>query len=83
MPKLTLSMDNETIALARELAAASGVSVSNMVARMIHAMKRPPLGKIRIGPIARRASGLIRMAPDEDERETLADALIDKYESSK
>ena len=80
MKKLTLSMDEETIAQAKRLAAEPGSSVSAMFSRLVRAMALKPGEKIKIGPIARRATGLVKFPSGKTDRELLEDALADQYE---
>lgn len=78
MTKLTLSADPEVIADAKRLAAEAGTSVSSLFERFIRVLagRRRPR---RIGPLTRRASGLIKLPRGKNERDVLAEALIEKY----
>jgi hypothetical protein len=80
MKKLTLSMDDETIEQAKHIAAEQGTSVSAMFSRLVQAMARRKGEKIEIGPITRRATGLVKLPPDKTDRELLEEAIADKYE---
>jgi hypothetical protein len=79
MKKLTLSMDEETIAEAKRLAAESGTSVSAMFARLVRAMAARPEAGIPIGPITRQATGLVKLPDGKTDRELIEEALMDKY----
>lgn len=79
MPKLTLSMDEETIALAKRLAAEKDTSVSALVARIVRSLEQSPGKMGRIGSVARRASGLIDLQADDNDQEILAESLAEKY----
>jgi len=79
MKKLTLSMDEETIRQAKRLAAEQGTSVSAMFSRLVQAMARGPGKQIEIGPITRRATGLVKLPSDKTDREILQEALEKKY----
>lgn len=79
MKKLTLSMDEETIKEAKRLAAEQGTSVSAMFTRLVRAMAHEPGKDIEIGPITRRASGLVQLPEGKTDKELLVDALTEKY----
>ncbi|MFO8008583.1 MAG: DUF6364 family protein [Candidatus Brocadiia bacterium] len=79
MKKLTLSMDEETIKEAKRLAAEQGTSVSAMFSRLVRAMAHEPGKDIEIGPITRRASGLVQLPEGKTDKELLVDALTEKY----
>jgi hypothetical protein len=81
MKKLTLSVDEQVIRQAKRLAKEHRTSVSAMFGRFVNSLadeaspeRRPPAG-----PIARRASGVIRLPKQLSEREVLESALLDKY----
>jgi len=83
MKKLTLSMDEEVIAQAKRLAAQSGTSVSAMFSRLVRSMAARPLVKMPIGPITRRATGLVKLPPRTTDRRLLEEALEQKYRIKK
>ena len=80
MKKLTLSMDEETIAQAKRLAAEQGTSVSAMLSRLVRAMSLKPGAKIKIGPTTRRATGLVKLPSARTDRSLVEEALADEYE---
>ena len=80
MKKLTLSMDEETIEQAKRLAAEQGTSVSAMLSRLVRAMALKPGEKTKIGPITRRATGLVKLPSGKTDRVLLEQALADNYE---
>ncbi len=79
MKKLTLSADPEVIAQARKLAAESGTSVSSMFERFVRLLAAGRRSGRPLGPIARKASGMIRLPEGRSEREVLEDALLEKH----
>jgi len=79
MKKLTLSVEPEVIERAHELARENGTSVSSMFERFIRALAAGRDAKRRIGPLTRKATGIISLSADESEREVLEDALLEKY----
>jgi len=72
-------MDEEVIAQAKRLAAERGTSVSAMFARLVRAMAAPQKGTSRIGPITRRATGLVTLPAGKTDGEILQEALSDRY----
>ncbi|MEY3227293.1 MAG: hypothetical protein RLZZ536_1912 [Planctomycetota bacterium] len=80
MTKLTLSAEPEVIAEAHRLAELHGTSVSAMFSRMIRLLSRLQRERPRIGPGARKASGLIRLPEGKSDRDVLEEALAEKYE---
>ncbi len=79
MTKLTLSVEKDVAEEAKRLAKASGTSVSSMFSRFIQSMSAGRRPKIRPGRLARKASGLVKLPPDKDYKELLAEALMEKY----
>jgi len=79
MKKLTLSADPEVIEQAKQVAEASGTSVSALFERFIRILARGRKGKQPIGRITRKASGVIKLPRGKSERDVLAEALTDKY----
>lgn len=78
MVKLTLSVEKEVVARAKDLANRSGTSVSAMFARWIKAVASGTDPKARTGRLTRQASGLIRNV-DRPDSDVLTDALLDKH----
>lgn len=83
LKKLTLSASEETIADAKRIATEKNTSVSALFARLIRAVDREPDSDEAIGPITKRATGLINLPTDRSEKELLEDALEDRYGSRK
>jgi hypothetical protein len=78
MPKLTLSTDRDVVVRARKLAADGNTSISAMFSRFVRAMSQrtPPA---RIGPIARKASGMIVWPKGKTDRQVLEEALLERH----
>jgi hypothetical protein len=82
MKKLTLSADHDVIRDAKKLARKNRTSVSAMFGRMIRMMAeeqsagRPPRP---VGPITRKATGLISMPANKTDRHVLEEALTQKH----
>ena len=79
MKKLTLSADPDVIEQAREIAEQTGTSVSSMFERMVRLLAKQRHSDEPIGPLARKATGMIVFPADRSEREILEDALLEKY----
>ena len=79
MKKLTLSADPEVIEQAKRIAEESGTSVSSLFERFIRMLGRTRADRPRLGPITRRATGLVRLPRGKSDRELIADALSEKY----
>lgn len=79
MKKLTLSVDPNVIAEARELAEKTGTSVSSMFERLVRLLAAERRTVRPIGPLARKASGLITLPKGKTERQVLEDALLEKH----
>ncbi len=82
MKKLTLSVDKETIELAKQIAKRNGTSVSAMFGRLIRGIGEqnkeidiivPP------GSLTARAKGIISLPEGKSVRDVLTEALMDKY----
>jgi hypothetical protein len=79
MTKLTLNADPEVIQEAKRIADESGTSVSALFERFIRLLSRRRKTQRRLPPIARELSGIISLPRGKDEREVMADALLQKY----
>ena len=80
MKKLTLSAEPDVIAEAHRLAEAQGTSVSAMFSRIVRLLSQRDRQRPRIGPGAKKASGLIRLPEGKSDRDVLEEALAEKYE---
>jgi hypothetical protein len=80
MGKLTISMDDEIIRAAKQLAASDNISVSAMFRRYVLCRVKPEKPKIKIGPITKKLSGIIPSKSDKEYRDILTDALMEKYD---
>ena len=81
MKKLTLSAEPEVIAEAHRLAELHGTSVSAMFSRIVRLLSHRDLKRPQIGPVTKKASGLIQIPDDKTERDLLEESLAEKYES--
>ena len=79
MSKLTLSADRDLIEEAKKLAAEEGTSLSALVSRLLRAMTRARASQETVGPLTRKATGLLRLPGTESDEQLLEDALARKY----
>ena len=79
MTKLTLSIDETIVERAKEIARANGTSVSAMFSQFVKSMDSPLPKDFKIGPLTRKATGIVKLPPDKDYKELLSDALAEKY----
>ena len=78
--KLTLSAEKDLVAEAKTLAARRNTSVSAMVSGFLRSLSRLEGGSpATLGPITRRASGIVTLPPGRSDKELLSDALAAKY----
>ena len=81
--KLTLSMDEVVIEKAKRAAVARNTSVSAMVAVMVNTFdsRDRSRGPDFIGPLTRKATGLMTKDPNLGDRDLLGEALVDRFAS--
>ena len=78
--KLTLSAEEELVALAKRVAKSRRMSVSALFARVIRALDRETTAdRSDLGPITRQASGLVPQRSQRSDRELIEEALEEKY----
>ena len=88
MTKLTLSANPATVDLAKHLAAEQGTSVSAMFERFVSLVAAQRNATVKIGPLTRRASGMVTLAKGANAkganaRRTLEDALLARHQLDK
>lgn len=79
MNKLTLNADPEVIADAKRIAGETGTSVSSLFERFIRLLARRRPQRAKIGPLTRRATGVVKLPRGKSDRDIVAEALADKY----
>ncbi len=83
MTKLTLTADRALIERAKKLAAEEGTSLSALFSRLLHAMTSARSSQEVVGPLTRKATGLIRLPEAATDDRLVEDALAEKYTVSK
>jgi hypothetical protein len=79
MKKLTLGVDPQVIEEARALADETGTSVSSMFERFVRLLAWQRRSSKPIGPLARKATGMIVLPKGRSDKEVLEDALLEKH----
>jgi len=80
MKKLTLSADPQVIEDAHQLARRGGTSVSSMFERFVRLLARRSGARPALGPLTRKATGMIALPKGRSDRQVLEDALLEKHE---
>lgn len=78
MKNLTLSVDPEVIRQARALAKETGTGVSSMFERFVRFLSKQRGAHRRIGPLTRKASGIITLPKGAADRQLVEDTLLGK-----
>lgn len=79
MTQITLSVDEAIIAKVEQIAAARGTSVSVIFSEYVQTLDDKGARGIEIGPLTRQASGIIKLPPDKDYKELVAEAIKEKH----
>ena len=80
MPKLTLSIDEEVIDQAKQIAEQRGTSVSAMFTQFVKAVaKQPSSRNRRSGPLTRKAIGMVKLPGKKTDRALIEEALTERY----
>jgi hypothetical protein len=82
MAKLTLSVDKDVVTEAKRYAKANNTSVSALFTNFVLSLNAPRR-RMKIGPLTRKLTGIMKLPPGKDFREVLTDALMEKYEITK
>lgn len=79
MPKITLNADSKTVSLAKKLALLNQTSVSDMFCRFIRGLAAGDKTDVKLGPLTKKMTGIIKLPRGKSDTEVLTDALADKY----
>ena len=77
--KLTLTADPEIIRTAKRLAAVRNTSVSALFSRVIESLQTEQETLADVGPLTRKATGLVSLPAGRTDRDLLAEALMEKH----
>ena len=83
MTRVTLDIDDEVLARAKERAAAHNTTVEAMLEGFLRAVSQSAFRADDLPPITRSAVGILRGLPDRPYKELLEEALEDKYGPAK
>ena len=81
--KLTLSADEKVVRKARQLARKNKTSISAMFSGIVLALSKRDEVKsdAEIGPLTRKALGLVKLPRGKSDRELIEEALMEKHGS--
>lgn len=77
--KLTLNIDASVIKQAKQIAAAANTSVSALFSQFVQSLAAARTKPVKIGPLTRQLSGIVKLPRGKDYKDVLADALQKKY----
>jgi hypothetical protein len=79
MTKLTLSVEEDVVEKAKQIAEANKTSVSAMFSQFVQSLASNRPRKSEIGPLTRKLTGVAKLPAGKDYKDVLTDALIEKY----
>ncbi len=77
--KLTLSLDQTVIEMAKSYAKSNGTSLSKLIESYLNNLTIRDKKETTITPLVESLSGVIDLSEDFDEKEAYSDYLIEKY----
>ena len=82
MKKLTLSLDEETIAIAHKLARANNDSISNMVGNFFRDMQKPRTEYVPDHPTVRKLYGILKGSDIPMDKKAIRELILQKDRKS-
>ncbi len=79
--KLTLSLDKKTIEQAKKYARKKNTSLSKLIQNYLSKVTAADKEDIKISPLVKSLSGVIKVSKGSDYKKGYADYLADKYNS--
>ena len=81
MKRLILTLGEEVIEAAKQLAQRNGTSVSALFSAMVHthSLVGPESGSPELSPRTRKLTGIIQLPPGKTDRQIIEDALLEHY----
>ena len=79
MKKLTLSLDEETIAIAHKLARANNDSISNMVADFFRSLQKDRAEYVPRNPALRQLYGILEGADIPRDKKAIRELILQKH----
>jgi hypothetical protein len=77
--KLTLSAQRDVVKKVKRFAREQGTSVSAIFDRFARTLTSPPKKPRRIGPLTRKAAGIISLPKGKTDRQLMEDALSERH----
>jgi hypothetical protein len=77
--KLTIKLDDDVITRAKRYAKNRKTSLSKMIESYLDTVTKPDSKKIKITPLVKSLSGVIKLPVDYDYKKDYADYLTKKY----
>ena len=81
MTTVTIQVDDDLLARARQLADARKMTVSEMLERLLRVVAAPPLNRNDLPPLTRQALGMLPAMSDEEVERVLDEERMRKYGS--
>ena len=79
MTTLTIQVDDDLLARARQLADARKITVAEMLERLLRVVAAPPLDRSQLPPATRQALGMLPPMSDEEVERVLDEERMRKY----
>jgi hypothetical protein len=79
MTTVTIEVDDDLLARARELATARSISVTEVFQRLLREAIQPPLRREDLPPLTRQAQGILPPMSDEQAKDALDEHRTRKY----
>ncbi|MBN2578405.1 MAG: ribbon-helix-helix protein, CopG family [Pirellulales bacterium] len=79
MSTITIEVDEELLARARQLADAREMTVPEMLERLLRVMSQPPMRRSDLPPLTRQALGMLPPMTDEQVEKILDEERTRKY----
>jgi len=81
MSSVTIQVEDDLLARARELAAARKMTVAEMLERLLSVIAAPPLDRDKLPPLTRQALGMLPTMNDDEVQRALDDERMRKHGS--
>ena len=81
MSSVTIQVEDDLLARARELAAARQMTVAEMLQRLLSVIAAPPLNRDTLPPLTRQALGMLPPMTDDEVDQVLDNERMRKYGS--
>jgi hypothetical protein len=79
MTTVTIQVDDDLLARARELAAASRITIPEMLQRLLRVAIQPPLRDTDLPPLTRESRGMLPPMTDDEVKQAVDEHRMRKY----